>query len=67
MGVLQELGAESVGDIPLDEWLEYVRGVCLEVLKDKESCEEMEWGESFLEAALSIDNAIIAIKKAYGN
>jgi hypothetical protein len=64
---LKSIGVDSVGDIELTEWLEYVKHTCISILKDKQACGEMNWDKPFTEATLAIDKAIEQINIAMGS
>lgn len=62
---LQDAGATTLSDIPLEELLEYVRHACLEVgadLSDSMSPWESEFGLAHVDAASAVQQTIEALR-----
>jgi hypothetical protein len=60
---LQNLGADSLGDIPLEELLAYVRHTCIEVSSDLKD-DNVSWSAEFANAAGHIQSAIDAMNSS---
>lgn len=58
---LKDLGADTIGDIPLDELLAYVRRTCVLVAQDLID-EDEEFAVGFADAIIHIHSAIESIK-----
>lgn len=61
---LQQLGADTLSDIPTVELLEFIRNQCLSVAKDAEDDGGGQWQEMWSRAAESVQKAIDCIDKA---
>lgn len=65
---IQNLGATTLADIPLDELLAYVRNACLDVAKDMVAHPiddaKLGWSAHYSNAALNVQGAIDAITTA---
>lgn len=62
---LQSIGADSVGDVSLIEWMYYIRNTCLNLAKDKQACEELGLEDASLEVIMSLEKAIKSIEFFY--
>lgn len=61
---LIDAGAETVGCVPVEEWLAYTRDLCLKVASDDAANEEMHWKKYWLDAADNIQQALEQVEKA---
>ena len=61
---LQDLGATTLSDIPLNDLLIYVRNYVIELCQDTQACEEMGWGDDFAEILDNTEKSLEALERS---
>lgn len=59
-------GADTLGDVPISDWLTYTKNLCLKIASDDAAEEEMHWKQNWKAAAEAIEIAIKEVNKAIG-